>query len=103
MTRERIHELADLVIDFNEKADQLDEHDIRVSLEVDGRYNSGRVWIYTGIGSAKACSYTYMFNPDCITYPDTVKNKDIYDPNYEKAEAHIRALIAIMEAGNDTR
>jgi len=103
MTRERIHELADLVIDFNENANRHYEHGIRVSLEVDGRYDSGRVWIYTGIGTAKACSYTYMFNPDCKTYTNTVNDKVIYDPNYEKAEAHIRALITIVEAGNDSR
>ena len=98
MTRQRIHDLVDLVIDFNEKADRLDEHDTRVSIEVDGRYDTGHVWIYTGIDTPEERSYSYVFDRN-----RAAAGTSVYDPDYAEAEAHITALIAIMEAGNDAR
>ena len=98
MTRQRIHELADIVMDYNDKAEKLDSHNARVHMHIDGRYNNGYVWVCTGLTTNQSVSYTYSYDKGHV-FDSTDDDKNIYDPDYQMAEAHIRALMEIMEGG----
>ena len=94
MTRQRIHEMVDLVLNLNELSTRLDNDNVRASIGVDGKYETGAVWIHTNIGTPDMVSYTYVFSKYM-----PMASEDIYDPGYVKAEAHIKKLIADLEQG----
>lgn len=91
MTRERIHQLVDLVLDTSHWGKKN-----RACIMVDGDADNW-VNIYTDVGTG-AKSVTYYSDIEREgAYPD----RDILDPNFDAAEARLRYLLLDLKGEND--
>ena len=97
MTRERLHELLDLVLDCRRF-----EH-VVVTIEIDAYHEIIYVWEKNQEEGINMVVYTSseVFPPKGETKYNGVRH--VGDPGLVKAEAHIRRLLAEKEEeGNDT-
>lgn len=91
MTRERIHQLVDLVLDT--------EHwgkSNRACIFVDGD-NDHWVNIHLNIGNGSKSTTYYSDTEREGTYPD----RDIIDPNFDAAEARLKQLLMEVKGEDD--
>ena len=91
MTRERIHQLVDLVLDTEHWGRKN-----RACIFVDG---DGDNWvnIYTDIGTGSKSTTYYSDIEREGTYPD----RDIIDPNFDAAEARLKQLLMEVKGEDD--
>lgn len=85
MTRERLFELADLILGCARWG-----HDHSANIDID---NAGdhRIYFYPNVGQKNSKSTVYFCNP-AYMFEDG-QSGFVYDPNFDAAEARIRQLL----------
>ena len=85
MTRARLFELADLILECAHWG-----HSHSANIEID---NAGdhRIYVYPNVGKDGSKSTVYFCNPAFIF--EDGKNGFVYDKNFDAAEARIRQLL----------
>lgn len=91
MTRERIHQLVDLVLDTGHWGKSN-----RACIMVDG---DGDNWvnIYLNVGSDSPSTTYFSDGWRANTYPDA----HIFDPNFDAAEARLKQLLMEVKGEDD--
>ena len=93
MTRERIHQIVDLVLDCS---GWKKEHRSSITVDNDGDHT---VSVHLNVG--ERCSESVVYYSDAGRKDTYDPNEFVFDPNFDAAEARIRQHMMDLKGQND--